>query len=94
MKKILSIDGGGIRGIIPASTLVKLEQQANKPVRECFDFIAGTSTGAFDYRDNRRRGSGHANSVDLHRAIQRNFHPSAASRRREAHGGGLYVRAD
>ena len=46
MKKILSLDGGGVRGIIPASTLIKLEQQANKPVRECFDFVAGTSTGA------------------------------------------------
>jgi patatin-like phospholipase/acyl hydrolase len=46
MKRILSIDGGGIRGIIPASTLVALEQQLGKPVRECFDFLAGTSTGA------------------------------------------------
>jgi patatin-like phospholipase/acyl hydrolase len=46
MKKILSIDGGGIRGIIPACTLVALEQQVGKPVRECFDFVAGTSTGA------------------------------------------------
>jgi hypothetical protein len=46
MKKLLSIDGGGIRGIIPACTLVALEQQLGKPVRECFDFAAGTSTGA------------------------------------------------
>jgi predicted acylesterase/phospholipase RssA len=46
MKNLLSIDGGGIRGIIPASTLVKLERQLNKPARECFDFVAGTSTGA------------------------------------------------
>ncbi len=46
MRKILSIDGGGIRGIIPACTLVALEQQIGKPVRECFDFVAGTSTGA------------------------------------------------
>lgn len=45
-KAILSVDGGGIRGIIPASTLVALEQQLNRPVRECFDFLAGTSTGA------------------------------------------------
>src|SRR5436190_3051547 len=46
MKRILSIDGGGIRGIIPASTLVALEQQLGRPARECFDFLAGTSTGA------------------------------------------------
>jgi patatin-like phospholipase/acyl hydrolase len=46
VKRILSIDGGGIRGIIPATTLVSLEQQLAKPVRECFDFLAGTSTGA------------------------------------------------
>jgi len=45
MKTILSIDGGGIRGIIPASTLVALEQQLGKPVRECFDFVAGASGG-------------------------------------------------
>jgi patatin-like phospholipase/acyl hydrolase len=44
--RILSIDGGGIRGIIPASALVALEQQMGQPVRECFDFVAGTSTGA------------------------------------------------
>jgi len=46
MRRILSIDGGGIRGIIPASTLVALEQQLGRPVRECFNFLAGTSTGA------------------------------------------------
>jgi patatin-like phospholipase/acyl hydrolase len=46
MRRILSIDGGGIRGIIPASTLVALEAQLGKPTRECFDFFAGTSTGA------------------------------------------------
>ena len=46
MKWILSIDGGGIRGIIPATTLVALEKQIGKPAREVFDFLAGTSTGA------------------------------------------------
>lgn len=46
MRRILSIDGGGIRGIIPATALTRLEQQVGKPVRDCFDFIAGTSTGA------------------------------------------------
>lgn len=43
--KILSIDGGGIRGMIPAVVLAKLEQKRGKPVAEMFDLIAGTSTG-------------------------------------------------
>src|ERR1700730_14760528 len=46
LRRILSIDGGGIRGIIPVCALAALEQQLGKPVRECFDFFAGTSTGA------------------------------------------------
>lgn len=43
--KVLSIDGGGIRGIIPAIALAELEARAGKPVAELFDLIAGTSTG-------------------------------------------------
>jgi patatin-like phospholipase/acyl hydrolase len=43
--RVLSIDGGGIRGIIPALVLVELEKRAGKPVFELFDLIAGTSTG-------------------------------------------------
>lgn len=46
MKAILSIDGGGLRGIMPACALVALEEQFRKPVREGFDYPAGTSTGA------------------------------------------------
>lgn len=54
MKKIaiLSIDGGGIRGIIPATILVYLEKalrdKTNNPalkIGDVFDLIAGTSTG-------------------------------------------------
>lgn len=45
MKKILSIDGGGIRGVIPAVILAWFEQQTGKPISQCFDLIAGTSTG-------------------------------------------------
>lgn len=45
-KYLLSIDGGGIRGIIPATALVQLEQLTGKPARETFSFVAGTSTGA------------------------------------------------
>jgi predicted acylesterase/phospholipase RssA len=43
---LLSIDGGGIRGIIPATLLVALERATGRPVRETFSFVAGTSTGA------------------------------------------------
>lgn len=43
--KILSIDGGGIRGFIPALLLTKIEQQTQKKIYELFDFFAGTSTG-------------------------------------------------
>ncbi len=45
-KHILSLDGGGIRGIIPLTALVKLEKETGKLTRETFDFVAGTSTGA------------------------------------------------
>ena len=44
--RILSIDGGGIRGALTSCFLVELERQIGKPCREIFDFVAGTSTGA------------------------------------------------
>ena len=43
--RILSIDGGGIRGIIPAMILAELERRAGRPACRLFDLIAGTSTG-------------------------------------------------
>ena len=43
---LLSIDSGGIRGIIPAVALVKLENLTGKLTRDIFSFVAGTSTGA------------------------------------------------
>jgi uncharacterized protein len=43
--KVLSIDGGGIRGVIPAMVLATIESLTGKPVAELFDLIAGTSTG-------------------------------------------------
>ncbi len=45
MKRILSIDGGGIRGIIPALVLAEIENRTQKPIAECFDLLSGTSTG-------------------------------------------------
>jgi hypothetical protein len=46
MRRILTIDGGGVRGIIPAVVLAALERSTGRPVRETFDFVAGTSSGA------------------------------------------------
>jgi len=43
---ILSIDGGGSRGVLPAYLLYHLESDAGIKVRATFDFFAGVSTGA------------------------------------------------
>ena len=51
--RVLSIDGGGIRGIIPAKIMIKIEellqeysQNPNTRISDYFDLIAGTSTGS------------------------------------------------
>ncbi len=43
--RVLAIDGGGIRGIIPALVLAEVERISGRRVHELFDLIAGTSTG-------------------------------------------------
>jgi uncharacterized protein len=43
--RVLSIDGGGIRGIVPALVLADLERRAGRPTADLFDLVAGTSTG-------------------------------------------------
>ena len=43
--QILSLIGGGIRGAFVTSYLAELEQKLGRPIAECFDLIAGTSTG-------------------------------------------------
>lgn len=44
--KILSIDGGGIRGIYPAHILCCIEERLQINLLDSFDMIAGTSTGS------------------------------------------------
>ena len=44
--RILSIDGGGLRGIVPVLILQEIQRLlGGKPIHEMFDLIAGTSTG-------------------------------------------------
>ena len=43
--KILSIDGGGVRGLIPALWLNEIERRTLKPISHLFNMVAGTSVG-------------------------------------------------
>jgi patatin-like phospholipase/acyl hydrolase len=44
--KILSFDGGGIRGAFAAAFVAETEKLLGRPVSDHFDLVAGTSTGA------------------------------------------------
>lgn len=44
--KILSIDGGGIRGVYSAHILKRIEERFEIKLHDYFDLIAGTSTGS------------------------------------------------
>lgn len=45
--RILAIDGGGVRGIIPAMVLEELERLTERPTAHLFDLVSGTSGGGF-----------------------------------------------
>jgi uncharacterized protein len=45
-KKMLALDGGGIRGVLSLGILEAIETTVGKPLHEYFDYIGGTSTGA------------------------------------------------
>ena len=45
MKRILTIDGGGIKGVFPASFLAAVEKSIEGTIADYFDLIVGTSTG-------------------------------------------------
>jgi patatin-like phospholipase/acyl hydrolase len=44
--KVLAIDGGGIRGLIPALVLAEIERRSGRRIADLVDLVAGTSTGA------------------------------------------------
>jgi uncharacterized protein len=43
--RVLSIDAGGIRGIIAAIVLKEIEKEVGRPIAKIFDMVAGSSTG-------------------------------------------------
>ncbi|KAK2189705.1 hypothetical protein NP493_99g04025 [Ridgeia piscesae] len=43
--RVLSLDGGGIRGLILIQTLLAIEKATGMQIRDSFDWIGGTSTG-------------------------------------------------
>lgn len=45
MRRVLAIDGGGLRGVIPAAFLAGIEEKIGDRVARYFDLIVGTSTG-------------------------------------------------
>lgn len=45
-KVLLSIDGGGMRGVIVIAMLAELEARLGQPIYERVDMVGGTSTGA------------------------------------------------
>ena len=42
---VLSVDGGGMRGIVPGLLLAEIERRTERRIADLFDLVAGTSTG-------------------------------------------------
>lgn len=78
--RILSLDGGGIRGLIEAIWLKNLEQRLNnRTIADCFDLIAGTSTGSI-LACALARGIPLATIIDLYTKRGKEIFPSLLTR--------------
>jgi patatin-like phospholipase/acyl hydrolase len=77
--RILALDGGGIRGLMTAIWLERLESELGRPIREDFDLIAGTSTGGI-IACGLVAGLPASRMVSLYRDRGRDIFPAAPSR--------------
>ena len=68
--KVLSIDGGGIRGIIPCIILRYIEENTGKPISELFNLIAGTSTGGIISVGLTKQEKNHQNSFSAGQMLE------------------------
>jgi len=69
-RRVLSIDGGGIRGIIPAMVIAHIERRMRQPAHELFDLMVGTSTGGILALGLSRPGSGRDAQFSARRVVK------------------------
>ena len=80
---VLTIDGGGIYGIIPLEVLIELEARLKKPARDLFDVMAGTSTGSIiiaglSYQSEKQTGNFSAKKIlDLYNDTMQRVYSSS-----------------
>lgn len=83
VRRVLSVDGGGIRGIIPAMVIAQIERMTKKPAHELFDLMVGTSTGGILTLGLSRPGEGRPAQFSARRVV----------RLYEEQGGAIFARS-
>lgn len=77
--KVLSVDGGGIRGIVPTAILSEIQKRLSTELSQTFDLIAGTSTGGIialglgTFCDNGKPYTRTSSSICISRTVRRSF---------------------
>ena len=90
--KILSLDGGGVRGVIPAVLVKEIEKQTGKPITESFDLFVGTSTGGLIAlfvnvsQGSKQRYSGE-NVIQMYKDLSRKIFQNPTKRKIRTLGG-------
>lgn len=107
--RVLTIDGGGVRGLVPAQLLVQLERQLQEAsgrsgarISDFFDFFAGTSTGGVltclqltpSLDDNRRARYGAEDVVRIYEECSARVFRSSLWGRLRSGGGFLHKKFD